>query len=186
MKKWVKMIILLVCILIFICTISFFIANKSVKSKDYDDITNKIASIDSSNNIENTELLELWETNIIGTLEIPSLNLKLSVADGIDDYILENYIGHFPSTPLFDGNVGMAGHNSSRFFATLKNIKKGDEIKYNFLLGEKTYIVETITEIQEDDWSYLEDTEDDRLTIITCVKGKTELRLCVQAKEKIK
>lgn len=185
MKKWLKVVISLICVFLCICTISFFIANKSVKSDNYDEITDKISNINNNNKIENTEFLELWDTNVIGTLEIPRLNLKLSVADGIDDYVLDDYIGHFPSTPLFNGNVGMAGHNSSNFFATLKNIKKGDEIKYNFLLEEKIYIVEEIVEIREDDWSYLEDTEDNRLTIITCVKGKSELRLCVQAKEKI-
>ena len=139
--------------------------------------------INNNTNIESSEIMELWETNIIGTLEVPKLNLKLSVADDVDDVTLENYVGHFPSTSLFEGNVGMAGHNSSKFFATLKNIKKGDEIIYNFLLGERIYIVDTITEIQEDDWSYLEDTEDNRLTLITCVRNQPTIRLCIQARE---
>ncbi len=183
MKNSLKIICTIIIISIIVLCISVFIGRKTVKSKDYDDINNKISAIRNSNNIENTEFMELWETNVIGTLEIPSLNIKLSVADGIDDYILNDYIGHFPSTSLFNGNVGMAGHNSSNFFATLKNIKEGDEIIYNFLLGKKIYMVDTITEIQEDDWSYLEDTEDNRLTLITCVRNQPTIRLCIQAKE---
>ena len=186
MKNKIKICLLILLVFITAFLISFIIVRKTVKSKDYDEITNKISNINNSNSIENTEFMELWESNVIGTLNIPSLNISLSVADGIDDYILDDYVGHFPTTPLFEGNVGMAGHNSSNFFATLKNIKKGDEITYNFLLGQKTYTVETIKEIQEDDWSYLEDTKDNRLTLITCVKGKPELRLCVQALEKTK
>lgn len=183
MKKNFKIISIIILIAITVLCISFVIGKRTVKSKDYDDINNKISEIDNNNSIENTEFMELWENNIIGTLEIPSLNIKLSVADGIDDYILNDYIGHFPSTSLFSGNVGMAGHNSSNFFATLKNIKEGDEIIYNFLLGKKTYTVDTVVEIQEDDWSYLEDTEDNRLTLITCVRNQPTIRLCIQAKE---
>ncbi len=171
-------------ILITIVTaISLIFVNKETKSQNYDDINQKITEINNNTNIESSEIMELWETNIIGTLEVPKLNLKLSVADDVDDVTLENYVGHFPSTSLFEGNVGMAGHNSSKFFATLKNIKKGDEIIYNFLLGERIYIVDTITEIQEDDWSYLEDTEDNRLTLITCVRNQPTIRLCIQARE---
>lgn len=183
MKNKIKIILFILVLIILVITLSITFTNKETKSKDYDEINQKIENTNSINDIENSDIMELWESNIIGTLEIPSLNLKLSVADDIDDTTLENYIGHFTSTALYEGNVGMAGHNSSKFFATLKNIKKGDEIIYNFLLGEKTYIVDTITEIQEDDWNYLEDTEDNRLTLITCVKNQPMIRLCIQAKE---
>ena len=37
--------------------------------------------------------------------------------------------------------------------------------------------------IDETDWSYLQETEDNRLTLITCVKGQSDKRLCVQAVE---
>lgn len=31
-------------------------------------------------------------------------------------------------------------------------------------------MVDTIAEIQEDDWSYLEDTKENKITLITCIK----------------
>ena len=37
--------------------------------------------------------------------------------------------------------------------------------------------------INETDWSLLESTDDNRLTLITCVKGQSSKRLCVQAIE---
>ena len=77
----------------------------------------------------------------------------------------------------------LAGHNSNKLLANLKNVKEGDLIKYSSCLGNKEYKVSHIEQIEETDWSYLEDTEDNRLTIITCVKGQKNLRLCVQAKE---
>jgi len=37
--------------------------------------------------------------------------------------------------------------------------------------------------IYETDWSMIENTEDNRITLITCVENREEYRLCVQAKE---
>lgn len=184
MKKKIIICLVIISIISLICGITFlFINKKETKSDDYDDISNKIEDI-QDNNIEDTEFMELWETNVIGTLEIPSINLKLSIAEGIENDVIAKYVGHFPSTALINGNVGLAGHNTTEFFANLKKLKEGDEIVYNFLLGSKTYIVNTIVEIQEDDWSYLEDTEDNRITLITCIKNQPTKRLCIQATEK--
>ena len=183
MKNKIIITIVVISIISLICGITIFFLNK--KSEDYDDISNKLENIQNTDNIEETEFMELWDTNVIGTLEISSINLKLSIADGIEDDVIAKYIGHFPSTALINGNVGLAGHNTQDFFANLKKVKKGDEIVYNFLLGTKTYIVDTIVEIQEDDWSYLEDTEDNKITLITCIKNQPTKRLCIQATEKI-
>lgn len=186
MKKKIIIGLIVISIISLICGITAFLLNKEeTKSEDYDDISNKIEEIQDTNNTEDTGLMELWETNVIGTLEIPSINLKLSIADGIENDVISKYVGHFPSTALINGNVGLAGHNTQEFFANLKKLKKGDEIVYNFLLGSKTYVVNTIVEIQEDDWSYLEDTDDNRITLITCIKNQPTKRLCIQAIEKI-
>jgi LPXTG-site transpeptidase (sortase) family protein len=186
LKNKIIITIVVISIISLICGITiFFLNKKETKSEDYDDISNKLENIQNTDNIEETEFMELWDTNVIGTLEISSINLKLSIADGIEDDVIAKYIGHFPSTALINGNVGLAGHNTQDFFANLKKVKKGDEIVYNFLLGTKTYIVDTIVEIQEDDWSYLEDTEDNKITLITCIKNQPTKRLCIQATEKI-
>lgn len=186
MKKKIIIGLIVISIISLICGITVFLLNKQeTKSEDYDDLSNKVGEIQDTEDIEDTEFMELWETNVIGTLEIPSINLKLSIADGIENDVIAKYVGHFPSTALINGNVGLAGHNTQEFFANLKKLKKGDEIVYNFLLGSKTYIVNTIVEIQEDDWSYLEDTDDNRITLITCIKNQPTKRLCIQAIEKI-
>ena len=38
--------------------------------------------------------------------------------------------------------------------------------------------------ISNTDWSYLQPTSDNRITITTCLAGYPELRVCVQAAEK--
>lgn len=121
--------------------------------------------------------------NAIATLEIPSISFKDIVIEGTTQEALAQGIGLFEHSSILQGNVCLAGHNTTRFFANLKNVKQGDIIKYSSCLGNREYEITTIKQIEETDWSMLEDTEDNRLTIITCVKNQPKFRLCVQATE---
>ena len=56
-------------------------------------------------------------------------------------------------------------------------------IAYETALGTRYYTVGTIEIIDDDDWSYLGRTEDNRITLITCVVGQDDKRLVVQAVE---
>ena len=69
------------------------------------------------------------------------------------------------------------------YFKNLNKVKEGSEIYYQTDFGVRRYIVKTIAIIDETDWSYLQETEDNRITLITCVKGQKSKRLCVQALE---
>lgn len=121
--------------------------------------------------------------NAIATLEIPSISFKDIVIEGTTQEALAQGIGLFEHSSILQGNVCLAGHNTTRFFANLKDVKQGDIIKYSSCLGNREYEITTIKQIEETDWSMLEDTEDNRLTIITCVKNQPKFRLCVQAIE---
>lgn len=132
-----------------------------------------------------SETNESKTLNALATLEIPSINFKDIVIEGTTQDALAQGIGLFEHSSILQGNVCLAGHNTTRFFANLKNVKQGDIIKYSSCLGNREYKITTIKQIEETDWSMLEDTEDNRITIITCVKGQSNLRLCVQAVENI-
>ena len=67
----------------------------------------------------------------------------------------------------------------------IKDLKLGDEIYYKTQYGTKTYEVILSTIIDETDWSYLQKTEENKITLITCVRNKPNKRLCVQAIEKV-
>ena len=71
------------------------------------------------------------------------------------------------------------------YFEKVKDLKTGDEIIYITPGGIKTYQVELSIVIEDTDWSYLQETEDNRITLITCVRNQPSKRLCVQAVEKI-
>lgn len=125
----------------------------------------------------------------IGTLEIPALYLTASVFETEDELeSMTKGVAHFAGTSAWDGNVGLASHNvppagAAAFFRDIHLLKQGDVIVYTTAQGRRQYRVTAVEEIAQDDWSYLGRTEDNRITLITCITGKPELRLMVQATE---
>lgn len=84
------------------------------------------------------------------------------------------------------GNVALAGHNRGyrcNFFQEIKNLKNGDIIIYSTEKGQRKYKVTLNKVIKETDWTYIQNTKDNRLTLITCEMNKKEYRRCVQAVE---
>lgn len=119
----------------------------------------------------------------IGTLRIPEIDLKVTAYDGDTYEAMKKGVGHIASTSAWDGNIGLVGHNrgSNDYFRKLKNLELGDEITYKTKLGTREYEVTFIGRINETDWSRLQYTDDNRITLITCVEDVPDKRLCVQA-----
>ena len=120
-------------------------------------------------------------------IKISSIDLYAPIEETTKMEVLNKAVGHFEDTSFKIGNVGLAAHNrgyEKNYFEKLKEVKKGDEVVYKYEEFNKTYIVDIIEIIRNTDWSYLENTESNRITMITCVEGNPELRLCVQATEK--
>ncbi|HIT73767.1 MAG TPA: sortase [Candidatus Fimicola cottocaccae] len=122
----------------------------------------------------------------IGVLRIPTINLKVTAFDGDTFTAMKKGVGHLPSTSCWNGNIGLVGHNrgTNDYFGDLKKLEIGDEMTYTTNLGTRTYIVKYITKISDTDWSRLQYTSDNRLTLITCVEDVPNKRLCIQAVEK--
>ena len=121
----------------------------------------------------------------IGTVKIPSLDINMKVWEGETNASMKKGLGHYSSTSAWNGNVSVCGHNRGAKYTigSIKNLKKGDTITYNTVNGTRTYAVETVTTISNDDWSYLQATSDNRITITTCLADHPESRICVQAVE---
>ncbi len=120
----------------------------------------------------------------VWTLSIESIKLFANINEGTDVENLNKYIGHFEETNIFNGNVGLAAHNRGypvNYFENLDKIEIGADIDYRIDNFVKTYKVKSITIIRDTDWTYLGETDEDIITLITCVKNKPEYRLCVQA-----
>ena len=132
------------------------------------------------------EIEKLQFTNENWFLEIPKIDLKANINFGTTEEVMNEFIGHFDNTQVWTGNIGLAAHNRGypvNYFGRLKELKIGDEIKYTTLYGTKIYKVEISTIIEDTDWSYLQETEENKLTLITCVENQPSKRLCIQAIE---
>ena len=133
--------------------------------------------------------IETLKTDDIWQLEIEKIKLKADIVEGTSKEILEDKIGHFTETQTENGNIGLAAHNRGykvNYFENLKKLKQGDKIKYIHNQYQQTYIVEENIIIKDTDWEKLENTEEDKLTLITCVENEPEYRRCVQGIEKDK
>ena len=126
------------------------------------------------------------EDGSIGTLSIPSIGLKVTAYDGDTFAAMKKGVGHIASTSCWNGNIALVGHNrgTSSHFGRLKKLQPGDEMSYTTKLGTRTYVVDSVSKISDTDWSKLQYTSDNRLTLITCVEDVGSQRLCVQAVEK--
>lgn len=129
-------------------------------------------------NNENQE--DIWQ------IEIPKINLIAPISQGTSQEVMLEYVGHFENTSTWEGNVGLAAHNRGypiNYFSMLKELKKEDKIIYTTKNGSKTYSIKTITIIEDTDWSYLKESKENKITLITCVENKPNQRLCVQGME---
>ena len=123
----------------------------------------------------------------IGTVKIPSLGISMKVWEGETNASMKKGLGHYSSTSAWDGNVGCCGHNrgSKYVIGDIKNLKVGDTITYTTIHGTRTYSVVSVKTISNSDWSYLQATSDNRITLTTCLANQPEKRICVQAVQKM-
>lgn len=156
--------------------------SKDKANNQIDNESNKQTIISTEDNIDIKEkqVVEKWQ------LQIPSISLIAPICEGTTKEVLNQYIGHFEITPKIDGNIGFAAHNRGypvNYFQDLKNVKSGDKIIYTYGDITRTYKVICNIQISDIDWSYLQNTEDNTITLITCIENKPEYRRCVQAIE---
>ena len=133
-----------------------------------------------TNNLETKEEKKKWK------ITIPEISLEAEISEGTSKEIMDKFVGHFEETTKISGNVGLAAHNRGyavNYFANIKQLKENDKIIYQYNGEQKTYSVIENKIIKDTDWSLLENTKDNRITLITCVENEPEYRRCVQAKE---
>ncbi len=127
------------------------------------------------------------EDGSLGQLSIPSIKLTVPIYEAENNELeaMVHGVAHFAETSCWDGNVGLAGHNQgvNTYFADLHKLAVGDQIILTTALGTRTYEVSVSKEIDETDWSMLDRTNDNRITMITCVNHDLTKRLCVQGIE---
>jgi len=189
-KKCAKIFFWIIWFILIIISIYFF-RKELFLSNDFNQRKKKEQFVQisvDSNNISNQVFYQIEKEEPKWVLKIPSIYLNKEIEEGTSQEILKRAIGHFPETPLWDGNVCFAAHNvngkESGFFKDIKKLNIGDEIEYQKDGKIRIYEVIENTVIIETDWSKLEATKENRLTLITCEEGLYEYRRCIQAIEK--
>ena len=137
-------------------------------------------NLEKSNSINNLKNSDEWK------LEIPKISLCAKISEGTTSKVMDKYIGHFIETSKDNGNVGLAAHNRGykvNYFSDLKKLENGDLVIYTYKGKSQKYTVASKKIIKDTDWSKLENSKVNKLTMITCVENKPEYRLCVQATE---
>jgi len=149
--------------------------NEVNKARDEEIKPKKYVGTEDSNINE-----DIWQ------IEIPKISLIAPIAEGTSQEVMLEYVGHFENTRILEGNVGLAAHNRGypiNYFARLKELEIGDEIIYKTKYGIKKYKVILNIVIQDTDWSYLQETKENKITLITCVENEPIKRGCIQGVE---
>ena len=204
--KYVSIVSLILTIIVFLIinSIYFCAKNPSIFQLGFQD-TVKVefddnSTLNSTNDVNNTNSLNNKNTNDLNNntltekkdntiqsswyLKIPRIFLEAEISEGTSTDVMNKYIGHFEDTSKTTGNVCLAAHNRGypvNYFQNLKLLKKGDKIQYKYQNFEKQYVVVDNFIIRDTDWSCMEKTEDNMITLITCVENEPEYRRCVRA-----
>ena len=189
LKKAITISIIVVIIIIAIISTYFIVKHFQNKAK-IDTVKEIYTEENIQDNLDNEDisvkddlLLQIDGESVVGVIKIDALDFEGLVYEGTSLSTLDKGVGHFENSSYFDGNVCLAAHNSSKFWAKLYTLHDGDKITYTSFLGTREYYVNSVEQISETDWSKLENTDENILTLITCVRKKPDLRLCVQAIE---
>lgn len=120
--------------------------------------------------------LNFNDDGTMGYIEIPKINVKLSIFHGTDESVLQTSIGHLEGTSLPVGGLGthsvLSGHRglpSARLFSDLDQLREGDIFTIHVLNETLTYEVDQIRVVLPTDLSTLTiDSKQDYLTLVTC------------------
>lgn len=147
-----------------------------------------------NNNIQNNDIQDNKIITPNNTKEktrwkviIPAISLEADISEGTRKEVMDEFVGHFEETAKINGNIGLAAHNRGykvNYFSNLKKVKEDDEIIYQYQDYKKTYVVTKNVVIKDIDWSYLQNTKENKITLITCIENEPNYRRCVQGIEK--
>lgn len=108
-----------------------------------------------------------------GTIEIPSIGMKLPILEGVSQENLSVGAGTMkPGQVLGKGNFALAGHymtNAGLLFGGIKNVQAGDRITVQYQSSKAIFQVKNVQHITQNEGQVISDAQGDGiLTLITC------------------
>lgn len=198
MKKVANIVLIILVIIAIILTV--IISKEYSKRKKDDEKLQEVAqNIEDSvqetktNTEEETEeipYIEYEGYQVIGTIEIPKIDLKYPILIESTEEALDKSITRVGDGIVNGiGNLSLAGHNyiNGSMFGDINKLEEEDEIIITDLHGEKvTYKVFDKFVTDPNNTDVLSSVEDDKreITLITCINGNKN-RLIIKATENI-
>ena len=169
-RKNLNIISFLVSLIIFIIIV--FIIRLITNQNTNQEYSYIMPSDESSANNE----LPIASTNIVSAneqIEIEKLNLTTNIAEGTSSDVISNKVGHYTNSNILSGIIALKAYNigeGNNYFANLKELQIGDEIKYTVNENQSTYKV-TLNKIIECSESLSE--VDEFTQILNNIKGNS-------------
>jgi sortase A len=122
----------------------------------------------------------------MGTLAIPTIDVEMTMYEGIRLTTLDHGPGHWPGSavPGQTGNLVVGGHRTSshRVFRNIDQLEPGDEIIFRDDTGEYTYAVDRVEIVDPSAIWIIEPTTTPTATLFAChPPGSTSERIVVFA-----
>ena len=135
------------------------------------------------------DLLCLNDDGVMGSIEIPCIDVNLPIYHGTSDAVLRKGAGHLEGTSLPVGGesthsviTGHSGLNNAKLFTDLESVIKGDCFFLHVAGETLAYQVDQVSVVLPDDMSKLQVVEgEDHCTLLTCTPyGINSHRLLVR------
>ena len=146
-------------------------------------------SYQNKENSEYNNLLNLNNDSIMGSVEIPKINVSLPIFHGTSTETLEKGVGHLQNTSLPIGGksthsvlTGHTGLSTARLFTDLEQLKEGDLFFISVLNRKLAYKVDQIKVVLPSETKDLRVVRGkDYVTLVTCTPyGLNTHRLLVR------
>jgi sortase A len=163
-------IILFVGILLISYSLYEIVMQNHEQTKALNEAQAEISSKKKENGASSPTSYSFQKGEVVGILNIPSLDKKLPIIEGTDEKELEKGVGHYTSTKLpgQKDRIFLAGHRDT-VFKRMGELQKGDLLSINMKDASYTYEISEMFIVDETDLSVLEPTAPDEiLTLSTC------------------
>ncbi len=125
---------------------------------------------------EYESILDITGTGMMGYITIESLGVELPIYHGVEEPVLQKYVGHLPGTSLPIGGESthsvLSGHRglpTSRLFTDLDQLEEDDVFLLNVLGQTLAYEVDDIQVVEPTEVSGLGiQAGADEVTLVTC------------------
>lgn len=181
MKENIRKIISITLIITGLFIVSTSIYKKIQTNKRQNALVEQFEKIGTKDTSGGKEQLDerFKDLKVIALIEIPSIKLSQPIVEGVEDELLQYYIGHFKETPQpgEKGNFALAGHSYSDYseaFINLKKVKVGDEIIVKTKKEAFTYQIKESFIVTPSQVEVLNPTKEATITLITCTPGAKE------------